>query len=553
MLYRLVRPVKRTGSSKQQFVQRIPADLRDRMVGMKLAVPIGGETAFVTITPKTESIRFSLKTGDPSAVKNRQADAAAYLEQIFRSLREDKPVALTHRQAVALSGELYRAWASDYDHRSTISFVQNADGTVERDDSLDLDLLEAGYASIVKKLGRLKEDGDAPAVENALGPLVDRLLLAHSIPAIDPASRPMVLREFLKALREGMEVRQRKAGGDYSPDPRSERFPEWKAPGRPQTAPSVSLTGLVESWWQEAKASGLTASTHESYRKAAATLAAFLKHDDASRVTADDLVRFKDHLLVTVNPKTDRTLSAKTVKDSYLSGLRSVFSWAVNNRKMGANPATGITIKVGKQRRLRESWFTPREVTAILTASANAKKGPKEKPQRHGLMRWVPWLCAYTGARVGEIVQLRKEDVRQEGKHWIITITPEAGTVKDKERREVPLHPHLVETGFPAFVKAAADGHLFMWSGTDRSAWRTAKNRLTEFVRTVVKDPNIQPNHAWRHTFKTMGSEAGIQDKVLDAICGHDPRTVGEGYGGVTLVTKVKAMDAFPRFKIDRN
>jgi hypothetical protein len=49
------------------------------------------------------------------------------------------------------------------------------------------------------------------------GPLVDRLLLARSIPAIDPASRPMVLGEFLKALREGMEVRQRKAGGDYSP------------------------------------------------------------------------------------------------------------------------------------------------------------------------------------------------------------------------------------------------------------------------------------------------------------------------------------------------
>ncbi|MES0074954.1 tyrosine-type recombinase/integrase [Mesorhizobium sp. M0058] len=267
-------------------------------------------------------------------------------------------------------------------------------------------------------------------------------------------------------------------------------------------------------------------------------------------MTADDLVRFKDHLLASVNPKTGKTLSAKTVKDSYLSGLRSVFTWAVNNRKMEANPATGITIKVGKQRRLRESWFTPKEITGILTASANVRKGSKEKPQRHGLKRWVPWLCAYTGARVGEIVQLRKEDVRKEGDHWIITITPEAGTVKDKERREVPLHSHLVEMGLPAFVNAAADGHLFMWSGAERAAWRTAKNRITEFVRTVVKDPNIQPNHAWRHTFKTIGSEAGIQDKVLDAICGHDPRTVGEGYGGVTLLTKAKAMDAFPRFKV---
>ncbi|MES0074953.1 hypothetical protein [Mesorhizobium sp. M0058] len=275
MLYRLVRPVKRTGSSKQQFVQRIPADLRDRMVGMKLAVPIGEETALVTITPKTESIRFSLKTGDPSVVKSRQADAVAYLEQIFRSLRENRPVALTHRQAVALSGELYRAWASDYDHRNSISFVQNPDGTVERDDSLDLDLMAAAYASIVEKLGRLKEDGDSANMENAVGQLVNRLLLARGIPAIDAASRPMVLVEFVKALREGMEARGRKVGGDYSPDPRSERFPEWKSPGGPQTALGISLTGLVESWWQEAKASGLTASTHESYQKAAVTLADF--------------------------------------------------------------------------------------------------------------------------------------------------------------------------------------------------------------------------------------------------------------------------------------
>ncbi len=148
------------------------------MVGMKLAVPIGEETAFVTITPKTESIRFSLKTGDPSTVKSRQADAAAYLEQIFRSLREDRPVALTHRQAVALSGELYRAWASDYDHRSTISFVQNADGTVERDDSLDLDLLEAGYASIVKKLG-------GPVSPAMLGPeRVPRVEVIDIFPAV---------------------------------------------------------------------------------------------------------------------------------------------------------------------------------------------------------------------------------------------------------------------------------------------------------------------------------------------------------------------------------
>lgn len=55
MLFNLVRPVKRSGSTKHQFVKRIPNDLRKRMVGRKLPIPIGDDTAFVTITAAMDS------------------------------------------------------------------------------------------------------------------------------------------------------------------------------------------------------------------------------------------------------------------------------------------------------------------------------------------------------------------------------------------------------------------------------------------------------------------------------------------------------------------
>lgn len=550
MLYRLVRPMKRQGSSKQQFVRRIPADLRERMVGMKLTIPVGEEMVFINITPGTESVRFSLRSSDPSEVKDRQAGAATYLEQLFRSLRENRPVTLTHRQAVALAGELYRSWASDLETSRTVSVVRTEEGELERDDDLDFEEIEGGYASILGHLERLQGLGDMEAQEKAVGPLVDRLLDGHGVTVVDSSSRRMVVSEALKGLREGIEVRKRKAGGDYALDPRSERFPEWQRPATRQVTVGVSLEGLADSWWKEAKSAGLSASTHESYRNAIKALVEFLGHDDAPRVTTEDIIRFKDHLLGTNNPKTGKTISAKTVKDSYLSALRSVFGWAVTNRKITSNPASGVTIKVAKRVKVRETWFTPAEIEAILSASTRVTKGTKEPSQRHALKRWVPWLCAYTGARVGEIVQLRKQDLRQESGVWIISITPEAGRVKNKQRREVPLHPHLAELGFPKFLRSAPDGYLFMWSGEDRGAWRSAKNRLTDFVRTIVTDPNVQPNHGWRHTFKTIGSEAGIQDKVLDAICGHDPRTVGESYGGVTLAAKARAMEMFPSFRI---
>src|SRR4051794_26931255 len=106
MLYRLVRPMRRKGSSKQQFKQRIPADVQARAVGLKLDIPVGAETIPLTITANAEAVRLSLRASNPSDVKSRQAQVAAYLEGVWEALRKQQPLPLTHRQTVALAGEL---------------------------------------------------------------------------------------------------------------------------------------------------------------------------------------------------------------------------------------------------------------------------------------------------------------------------------------------------------------------------------------------------------------------------------------------------------------
>src|SRR6185437_6345471 len=100
-------------------------------------------------------------------------------------------------------------------------------------------------------------------------------------------------------------------------------------------------------------------STYESYRNTVAKLVAFLKHDTARRVTPEDIVRFKDHRL-------QGGASAKTVRDNDLAGLKTVFGWAVMNRRMAINPAAGLTIKIGKSRKLRSKGFYDDEASAIL-------------------------------------------------------------------------------------------------------------------------------------------------------------------------------------------
>jgi uncharacterized membrane protein YhiD involved in acid resistance len=47
-------------------VKCIPADLRDRMVGMRPSFLIGTEAASFLITEKTASVRFSFRTSDPA-------------------------------------------------------------------------------------------------------------------------------------------------------------------------------------------------------------------------------------------------------------------------------------------------------------------------------------------------------------------------------------------------------------------------------------------------------------------------------------------------------
>jgi integrase len=362
---------------------------------------------------------------------------------------------------------------------------------------------------------------------------------------------------FMTALEvefhAAMRLLARRAGRDYRPDKRPERFPEWQpsAPPKEDSAASLTLTltGILDGWWTEAKATGRKPSTHESYRNTVAGFVAFLGHDDAKRVTPEDVVRFKDHRLASINPRTGKPISAKTVKDSDLSGLKTLFGWAVSNRKLTSNPVTGITIKLGKPQKLRGKGLTEEEVKAILSAASKVTQGG-ESAATFAAKRWVPFLAAYTGARVGELAQLRKQDATREGEHWVLLLTPEAGTIKTNEARKVVLHPHLIDLGFPAFLRAASPGHLFLKPAKDGDVLgplQGLKNRLSEFVRTVITDPNVAPMHGFRHRFKTIGLEAGISTRVLDAIQGHAARTAGDSYGDVTVKAMAMAMEKVPK------
>jgi len=228
MLFRLVRPMRRAGSSISQFNERIPKDVRERARGRKLDVPLGAATVHLTISPQADAVRFSLQTRDPVEAKKRNGLAAVYLETVWQALRETKPVALTQRQAVALAGELYRAWAEGEARETTIAVLYTPNGWVP--DSVTPAENAAGFKATAELLEAITGEESLARLEQTLGPLVDCLLLAKGIASVDAETRPMLLDAFLAALRDAMAVRERNAYGDYTPDLKAQRFPAWESP-----------------------------------------------------------------------------------------------------------------------------------------------------------------------------------------------------------------------------------------------------------------------------------------------------------------------------------
>jgi integrase len=551
------RPWKHPETGTYYFRKAIPADLQP-VLGRRME-------------------KQSLRTKDPAEARIRHAVRAAEVAREWARLRS-QPADLTHKEVRALVGRWY-AW-----------FV----GRHEDEPGTDPE----GWGMVVDQLRDLDEWGldHRDAAEGAQGdrpPAVRRRIhaflaehghietfLAEEGIMLSVASREAFFDSLEPDFMAAHYRLSRHAEGDYAPDERRASFPAWAptvaaqaqaglkpaanaasarggyADGARNGAAKVTLTGLLEAWWKEAQSAGRSPRTLESYGGTINRLVAFLGHDDASRLTPEDVVAYKNHRLDHVDPRTGRRVSAKTIKDSDLAGLKAVLGWAVVNRLLPSNPAAGLTMKVGKRKVTRPKGFTDAEAAQILQAALHVERG-NDTARTHAAKRWVPWLCAYTGARVGEMGQLRREDIRQEDGRWVVTITPEAGTVKTGEAREVPLHEHLVALGFADFVQASPPGHLFIKvaaNGDVRGPLRGLTNRLREFVREKagVTDEAVQPNHAWRHRFKTVGRDIGADPVVVDAIQGHESGTVSSRYGDKTLSkAKVRVIDSIPRIVVD--
>jgi len=244
-------------------------------------------------------------------------------------------------------------------------------------------------------------------------------------------------------------------------------------------------------------------------------------------------VRWKAHLLA-------QGLSPRTIKDGKLAPVAAMFAWALRDRKIQANPAADVDLTVKQKPGQGRRGYSDEEASLILRAAKSER----------GVLKWLPWLCAFTGARISELCQLRRSDLVQLGSVWCIKLVPEAGSLKNVgSERTVPLHPALIAEGFVQFVHSGKTAFVFPELVPDRFGSRggSGTKLVGRWIRGLgLNDPRLAPSHSWRHRLKTLARRHGLAPDAVDAITGHARKTVGDQYGEYEVEGLLRELSKIP-------
>jgi integrase len=499
MTLSMPRPWKHPDSGFYWFRKRVPDDLRS-LIG------------------KREE-RFSLGTRDPSEAKRLHSLKLAEVEERWANFRVgQRPLSPDDiaRLAAEIGDQLQEQLEADP--------YQPLQWDVEIGARLwSASDLEEIYTDITQPLG--ERDRKRLKQQNICHALVDERLTARGL-AAQPEDRDRLVRaaslqvqriiqNHVAFLLGKQDVR---AGGWAPPKPR---------------VPAIPLTfeTIIQGWLVEKKPNE---KTEYSWRRVMKELSEFLGHDDGRRVDPDDLVSWKADLLA-------KGRAAKTIRDSKLAPVRAIFQWAVDNRKLDTNPATRINIDLKSRSTEKRRGYTDEEAKVVLRAARTSDEVHR---------RWVPWVCAYTGARIAEICQLRAEDIKQIDGIWCIAFAAEAGSLKNvNSERVVPVHSALKDEGFLKFATLIKKGALFADLVPDRFGSRggTGTKILSRWIRSLgVTDKRISPNHSWRHRLKTLGRRYGLAVDILDAMTGHGRKTVADTYGDFPPEAMLRELSKIP-------
>lgn len=262
-----------------------------------------------------------------------------------------------------------------------------------------------------------------------------------------------------------------------------------------------------------------------------------------------------NQLLAMAEEYGETRLSSASV-ERYMDSLSSMFAWAVDNMILTLNPAKRAIEKSRKNTRNQDDRFLFEKAYLDKIFSAPwflTGSGERNKQGRFYQFRphfyWLPLLGLYTGGRINELCQLYIDDIKlsKSGAYYLDfnLDTPDKmdsdvrdGVVTDgsdktlktvNSKRIIALHPHVIELGFPAYVKALSKaGHNRLFpelkhdaiKGYGKPAGSWFNERFLGKQLLIPRDGK-RTFHSFRHNFITALNEQGVPPDIIAQLAGH--------------------------------
>ncbi len=234
-------------------------------------------------------------------------------------------------------------------------------------------------------------------------------------------------------------------------------------------------------------------------------------------------------------------LEPRSVNKHY-QHVRTLFAWAAEHDHIAQSPATVLhDVEEGRAQEARKVL----EDSEIVVFFAHIEMKSREP---YGL--WIPRIMAFTGCRMGEAAQLRKEDVRMEQGVLVFDFNEESDQKNLKtnaSNRRVPIHPRLLELGFLEFVEGCGEGFLFpervrFTENPGRGNMDLLSKQLNRWLRAAGITDRRKTVQSFRGTMVTRLKDQGVAEHHIAELVGHENDNITTGrYGKASSMETLRA------------
>ena len=359
------------------------------------------------------------------------------------------------------------------------------------------------------------------------------------------------------------------------------------APSSDPSLPPSTLQAVVKRMNAIKRNEGIEEKTLRQYLSFAALFTMLTGHDDITQIRQPDVKAFRADLAQMPkswgkSPK-DQTstrdeamakagsllpdkvgLSVGTI-NRHLDHLNQIADWA---RDEGL--AVDLNLKPPKLRRKetirardKRDAFSVEQLQILFqnpvwTGSHSEHHQTKAGQEifKNGIY-WCPLIGAYTGARREEIAGLAPSDiVESDGVACFSIEDSELRRIKNlSSRRLIPIHSHLIDLGFLDHVKMAERNQqncLFpeLYEAGNDAFGRKVGRRMRQIIdQQLGAEGEKLSFHSLRHYVQNQLDHAGVDDKVVRDITGHEGKDIHDKVYRKATPTQslVEALEMLPK------